>query len=273
MDLDLSKKLLPFVKGGTFVWTMTTNGYKFYTLNLLRWLQTKAGVPWPFCIICCDTESYQFFKREGIACVPYRVQETKGQLRIAGFGSTDFAKWNRIKLDLLRLVAREAAAIGCKRSLYLDGDIVVQKDPIPVLEEIANQTGCRLLFQCDCAHTQAHEPESDGCQSICSGMIWADHEALGTGLADLYSFDSELWTSCERQDQPYIARRLVATEQPFRTVSRRLFGNGHWQKSLQWQRTNEADAGNDWILLHYNYRVGDTKKAAMKTYGHWIIPY
>jgi hypothetical protein len=277
----MTLQVMPFVHEGRIVWTMTTNGYKYYTLNLIAWLREKAKVPWTLCVICCDSESYTFFRREGIPCISYEIATNKGQQRIAAFGTEDFAKWNKKKVELLKWFAENSKGLGITRTLYLDGDIVVQKDPWPVLELAFQErptqqtpsplgegvlglefeaTDVDFLFQCDCVGAEDHS----GCGVICSGVI---AQRIGEeSYSRLYEFELEEWLAAERQDQGYIGRRLKTLGIPYKTLGRQLWGNGEWQKSKKWQTS-------DWVLLHYNYRVGDTKKAAMRSFGHWLLPY
>lgn len=256
-----SEEIRKFVKEGRLVWTMTTNSYKYYTLNMLTSLREKAKVTWPLCIICCDDESFSFFRREGMACVVWKRGEQRGQRAIAAFGTMEFMKWNRIKLNILDWFAKHALTMGISKSLYVDGDIVFQGDPWPVLEGVWMGGSPPLLFQCDCANADEHE----GCGAICSGVIACRHTDFDSGK--LYEIDEVVWKEVEKQDQLYIAKRLVQNEIAYKTLGRRQFGNGHWQRSLKWK------GDPTWILLHYNYRVGDTKKQAMKEYSHWYIPY
>lgn len=241
---------------GRCTWTMTTNGYKYYTLNLLVWLRDIAKVPWKFLIVCCDSESLAFFRREGIPCVGYKAQEQKGQQQISGFGTDSFAKWNRKKMELFQwFCGPEARSVNIRESLYLDGDIVVREDPWPVLSKVEGGIVC----QCDCVGQENH---SD-CGALCSGVVLLRHTKCNP---DVFQVVQEEWIAADRQDQPYIRNRIAKLGEPLRTLDRSLFGNGHWQMSKLWKTT-------PWILLHYNYRVGDTKKAAMKVDGHWKIPY
>jgi hypothetical protein len=249
----------PFLHNSRLTWTMTTNGYKFYTLNLIAWLREKARVPWTLCVICCDAESYSFFRREGIPCIAYQSQKSQQQ-RLATFGTSEFAKWNRIKLDLLHYFAENAKSLGITHTLYLDGDIVVQRDPWPVLE--GAWVSPDLLFQCDCIGSEDHS----NCGVICSGVI--AHRISDDSLARLYEFEQKGWDAAEKQDQPYIGARLKSLGIPYTTLARSLWGNGEWQKSGRWR-----EEFPEWVLLHYNYRMGDTKKGAMRTFGHWRIPY
>lgn len=250
-----------FIKDGRLAWTMTTNYYKFYTMNMIASLREVAKVSWPLCVICCDDESFLFFRREGISCIAWKRGEQKGQKGIAAFGTQEFMKWNRIKIDILRWFCENSLTAGITKSLYVDGDIVFQRDPWPVLEDEWAGSSPALLFQCDCANDNEHS----GCGNICSGVIACFHTRFDA--SKLYEMDEALWKEVNKQDQPYIGRRLVNLEIPYKNLSRRLFGNGHWQKSLKWKDDPT------WILLHYNFRVGDTKKQAMKSYGHWRIPY
>jgi hypothetical protein len=253
MDL---KRIQPFIYENHITWTMTTNGYKLYTLNLIAWLTQVAKVPWTLCVICCDAESYTFFRREGIPCIPYEIQTSKGQQMISPFGSNDFAKWNRKKVELLLWFTRICPEAGVKKSLYLDGDIVVQKDPWAYLEGSSD-----LIFQCDCVGSEVHS----NCKSICSGVLFQRHNG-DPKIKELFMFDKTDWEAAERQDQPYIANRLAKLNIPFNTLDRGLFGNGQIQMAGLWKT-------QPWVLLHYNYRVGDTKKQAMRAAGHWRLLY
>jgi len=253
----MNSDLRQFVHDGQLTWTMTTNGYKYYTLNLITWLRTC--VKWNLCIICCDKESYTFFRREGIPCTLYGDQ--RGQAIAAVFATDEFAKWNKIKLELLQHIAANASTIGASMSLYLDGDIVVARDPWPTLKELWSFPDTPdFLFQCDCAHANEHQA-ANGCTTICSGVIAERH----TSHSQVYEFDEAEWAAAAHQDQPYIANRLSKLAIPFYTLPRSLWGNGSWQKS--------GKMVPNWILLHYNYRVGGGKKVAMKRANHWKIPY
>jgi hypothetical protein len=237
-------------------WTMTTNGYKFYTYNLYTSLK-NAKVPWKLCIICCDKESYSFFRREMVPCVLWTNPVTKVQQGLAPFGSDEFKKMNKIKLDILLWISQQKEV---KRSLYLDGDIVVQKDPWPLLEKELDKSP--IVFQCDCGHAEEHE-NTFSCPNPCTGVIGHDHSS---SFDELYFFDKEMFEKNLSQDQPYVQERLKLLSIPYNTLSRAEFGNGHWQMSGKWKTI-------PWTLLHYNFRVGDTKKQAMKKFGMWFLPY
>jgi hypothetical protein len=173
---------------------------------------------------------------------------------MAAFGTPSFELCNREKLDILRWFALNYLEAGIQQSLYLDGDIVIQKDPWPLL----SLTSCQLAFQCDCSH----EEEFHECASPCSGVIWTRH--VSTAQAAIYQIDEELWKAAGSMDQYYIMKRLALTQTPYKILDRRQFGNGVWQKTGRWKDGN-------WTLLHYNYMVSGTKRTAMKNAEHWLI--
>jgi len=252
MDINTVK---PFTKEGRIVWTMTTSGYVRYTMNLVRWLEV-AKVPWTLCVVCCDDDCEKIFRRQKIPCVSWRGDKVRRpQAGMAAFGTPSFEKCNQQKLAILEWFAKNYAACGIEYSLYLDGDIIVQKDPWPLLQFTEN-----ILFQCDCFNPDDHE-DGVGCECICSGVIATRHTSVEQ--AGLYTFEAELWESVSKQDQPFIASRLISTGTPYKILNRRQFGNGAWQKSGKWR-------DNNWCLIHYNYYVSGTKRTAMKQENHWL---
>lgn len=252
-----SESVKKFVFNEHLSWTLTTNGYKFYTLNLYKWLTERAKVPWKLMIVCGDRESLTFFRRERIPCISVESVKESRQTYISGFGTDSFKVWNRMKLDLLGWIVKSANELVVKKSMYIDGDIVVQRDPWDALPNITD-----VLFQCDCSKADDLHTQSK-CNAPCSGFIVHNHTV---DLSNLYKFDKIIWKDSLEQDQPYIQTRLKLFNIPFNTVDRTLYGNGAIQKDGLWKNV-------EWVLLHYNYRVGDTKKQAMKADKHWLIPY
>ena len=248
-----------FVLNGSIVWTMTTSGYTWYTLNLVSWLR-RSKVPWTLCIVCCDDASEAFFRRQQIPYVAWKEPGRRVQDGMAAFGTPSFEKCNKQKLVILEWFAKNYTC-GINHSLYLDGDIVVRKDPWPLLLQRFDTLGVNILFQCECFNADAHEDEAH-CGSICSGVIATKH--ISAEQANLYTWEKDLWESAEKQDQPFIAKRLISTATPFGMLSRRSFGNGAWQKSGKWRE-------DDWCLIHYNYFVSGSKRAAMQKENHWLV--
>ena len=264
MNVD---KVKGFVRDGQITWTMTTIGYVKYTLNLVTWL-VKANVPWKLCVICCDPQSEAFFRREQVPCVLWKEEGVgrRTQDGMAAFGTPSFSTCNRDKVLLLRWFAENYGLIGATKSLYIDGDIVIQRDPWPLLNTVLGAMGSEtnIAFQCDCDTPIEHGGGliCDGCPSPCSGVILTRH--VSPSQANIYAWNQKLWEENNSMDQPYITRMMELTGTTYKTLGRRQFGNGQWRKLDVWK-------DGDWTLLHYNYLVSGTKKTAMKKEGHWLI--
>jgi hypothetical protein len=265
MNVD---KLKEFVYEGQITWTMTTIGYVKYTLNLVTWL-VKSKVPWKLCVICCDPQSEAFFRREKVPCVLWKEEGVgrRTQDGMAAFSTPSFSICNRDKILLLHWFAENYGLIGTTKSLYLDGDIVVQKDPWPLLDTVLKeipQSEANLAFQCDCFNALDHGGGliCEGCNSPCSGVILTRH--VSPSQANIYEWEKDLWVKCDSMDQPYITKMMELTGTKYKILGRRQFGNGMWQKSGVWK-------DGDWTLLHYNYLVSGSKRTHMKNAEHWLI--
>jgi hypothetical protein len=140
----------------------------------------------------------------------------------------------------------------------MDGDIVVQRDPWILMDNMLNESEEKIAFQCDCYTDDEHFD----CRTICSGLVLTRHVSKDQGR--IYEYDKGRWEKCGSMDQPYIAGALGDT--PFKILERRQFGNGTWMKRGEWKDGN-------WTLLHYNYLVSGSKRSAMKANGHWLLHY
>lgn len=243
---------------GTLVWTLTTNGYKYITLNLLRTIE-RAKVPWRLVIVCGDKESYRFFRNEGFAALLYTEAKTSAEIGIARWGSPTFQRYNRMKLDILHQFAKHEQVQKC---IYLDGDIVVFKDFLLDMESRLDQNPGTVFFQCD--HKEkgsCKEKDPTGCQNCCTGFIaWSN--GADNGIFDVNSQAS--WQEIH-DDQVWVNKALREGKVKYDTVPRELYPNGAYISSI-----NEYP---DAFFLHFNHRVGNAKVAEIKRVGQWIIPY
>jgi Nucleotide-diphospho-sugar transferase len=244
--MDLSR----YLYNGVFLWTLTTNGYKFLTLNLVRHLQ-KAKVPWKLTVVCGDKNCHRFFLTEGIPCILAPTAQTDDRTGILPFGSRAFQEINLVKLDLLNLFAKMSTVQTC---VYLDGDIIATQDFLPDLLERLDKTP--LLFQCDEKEKTA---DKHPCPAACTGLIAFKHGADG-GI--FHMNDRALWNE-RPEDQVWVDRRLAADAAPYDTLPRDLYPNGSFVDDLP----------PNYMLLHYNRLVGNAKLIKMKRNNHWIIPY
>jgi len=243
------------------VCTLTSNGYKFLTLNLVRLLQ-KAGVPWKLCIVCTDKASYRFFRQESIPCLLMDSPLPDSQPKITPFGCRAFQQLNLKKLELLaELCASEADYI-----VYMDGDIAVYADFLPdLVQRLAAESAAPILLQCD----EQSRADCSGapCPNACTGFIAWRRADVPAPLFQVAG-QGPLWRQCP-EDQVFVNHRLRELAIPFQTLPRDKYPNGQFA-SLYGKDT--AQKGSTFIL-HYNWRVGETKRQSMLANGDWIIPY
>ena len=250
---------------GTLIFTLTSNGYKFLTLNLVRMIQALR-VPWTLCIICADAAAHTFFTQEGIPCIRAPGAAGTAPPQIVPFGTRQFQQLNRMKLTLLTSLINLPEV---RQGIYLDGDIAVYRDFVPDAEARLAAAPDVIMLQCDersrvdCSGTSA-----PGCPILCTGLIaWAHGVSaepfrLGTPEAEA------VWSACP-EDQPFVNRRLAELGLAARSFPRSLYPNGAFTSLFSRGSTKKGEA----LLLHYNYLVGDMKPKKMRANGDWIIPY
>lgn len=244
-------KVAPFLyQNTTLVWTLTTSGYKYYTMNLWKHLE-QIKVPWRLMIVCADTPSFRFFQNQSIPAVLYEKaqRDSTGQLLL--FGTKAFQEINAVKLDILHTFSQNEEIKNC---IYMDGDIVVKGDFLPdILSRLETSP---LLFQCD---EQKTAPCERPCRNCCTGFIAWRHGADG-GVFHLN--DKAKWLAAP-EDQRWVNQRLHETQTNYDTVPRDLYPNGVFSQ----------EPPSDFYILHYNWLVGPAKMARMKKHKHWILPY
>ena len=249
------------MKNDFLVWTMTTNGYKYLTLNLFESLK-KANIPWyaSLMIICVDRDSYTFMRQMNIPCVYYKptVPVIIGT-EPSQFGSQTFMTFNKIKLDLMEEI-RVKAPEEFKYITYMDGDIVVFRDFMPYIKEKFNESNNILLFQNDDLYGQPNT-RANGC----TGFFSLKRTFLLQ--SPFYVNDLNLWKEI-REDQIWVNNKIVEYNIPFDYLERDLFPNGPYVKNGVWR-----DKASELYLIHYNYIVGKDKKNFMKRLKHWFLVY
>ena len=243
-----------YIKNDLLCWTLTSNGYKFLTLNFYKHWQRSCPVP--LLIICADKPSYMFFHGEGISCrlVDEGVQDYG--IQIIPFGTRNFQKLNRMKLRVLNIIANDPMV---KKSVYLDGDICVYKN---FLEDIQGRLEvCPLVFQCDEKDIECSNP----CQNVCTGLIAFVH-GHDNGIFKIN--DETIWQQ-KPEDQVWVNYKIKQTGCQYSSLPRDLYPNG---VRLTYIKKN-PELLEKAFLSHYNYRIGNSKKADMKRYGDWLLPY
>lgn len=243
----------------TVVFTVTSDGYKYFTWNLWKNIQT-LGVPWKLTILCLDRESLDFFNRIALVpAKPYFMDGPRGEYKTPSlFGSSHFKRLNRMKLKALEEYSQKQEL---DTLIYIDSDIALFQDIVPLLQkELDTQP---LLFQCD-EKVEGRFDCSDAskCPNPCTGVIamkLSDREML----KKLFSLESETWKT-SLTDQDYIAGRLLSLSIPYGTLDRTTFPNGIFLAGNRYETGTLA-------LLHFNYILGMDKKRMMKNKGCWLL--
>jgi hypothetical protein len=258
MDL----KLDPFIKDKTLVFTVTSDGYKFYTWNLYKMLQ-MLKVPWKLCILCLDRESNDFFNR--IAQIPSRLYLMPGDRVLhkepVRFGTPPFKRMNRMKIKALQELSQRG---DVERLIFIDSDIAVFKDFVPYFTDLLQTEP--LVFQCDENIDGSFRcSSSSACTNPCTGVIgMLLNSETRPKFKDLYKIESEPW-GVAMTDQDYIGSRLKQLSLSYGTLSRTEFPNGIFLPNNKYKE-------GDPYLVHFNYIVGKAKQAKMIEKECWVLP-
>jgi hypothetical protein len=257
MDL----KLDGFLLNKSIVFTVTSDGYKYYTWNL--WMMcARLKVPWKLCILCLDRESYEFFQRT--AFVPARLFLMDGprleHKTPALFSTPFFKRLNRMKLKALEALSQRT---DIEYLIYLDSDIAIFRDFLPDLQQ--RLTESPLWFQCDEKEVGRFDcSDMNHCANPCSGVI-AMHltEQTRSTFQTIFAYDSATW-SASVGDQDYIQSRMNKNNVSFRTLPRNEYPNGIFLAEDRYKQGDPA-------LIHFNYYVGSDKKRVMKSKDCWLL--
>jgi hypothetical protein len=246
-----------YIRDGFLGWTLTSNGYKYLTWNLaLMWKKHVKDVP--LCIVCADKPSYNFLQREGISCILAESTLTDFGPQIVPFGSKQFSILNRLKLQLLHYFSNAEDVNQC---LYLDGDIAIYKD---IVQDIKEKLGkSPIWFPCDEKSFECSN--SNNCPNVCSGLIaWS--KGADQGIFKIT--DESVWVK-KPEDQVWVNYILAQKNMQVDVLPRDEYPNGARLSKTHTSKELKDKA----VCLHYNYRIGDSKKIDMKRFGDWLLPY
>lgn len=255
-------KIDSFLQNGRLCWTLSSNGYKFMTWNFaLMWQKACPGVP--LLIVCADKPSREFFQREGLRAVLWDEALADFGPQIVPFGSRQFSVLNRLKLTLLHLFAGDERIQTC---IYMDGDIAVYKNVAEDLTtRLLNPDSPGLLMPCDEQVQTCSGLPSLPCPNTCTGIVAFRHGCDG-GVFKLT--DAEVWKQ-KPEDQVWVNYAVGKLGVPVGVLPREEYPNGARLTLTQ----TTPDLKEKAVCLHYNYRVGANKKADMKRFGDWHLPY
>ena len=256
--------IAPFLTpDGAFVFTLTSNGYKYLSFNLVTLLR-DAKVPWKLCVVCADLASYRFFRAEGVPCL--RVAEPLPEFGtdLSPFGTKHFQTLNLRKLELLRNFASDPAI---RYGVYMDGDIAAYADFLPdILQRLQAPGAPHIYLQCD-EQTRVDCSGNPGCANGCTGFMAWSH-GLDTRIFDTREKALKIWKE-RPEDQIFVNRIMKELGMPVMTLPRLLYPNGSFVSMFGPGSLRKRSA----FILHYNYMVGVAKRLKIKNNGDWTLPY
>jgi len=256
--------IIPFLTtGGAFVFTLTNNGYKRMTLNLVHHYR-KLKAPWKLCVICADLNSYRFFKTENVDCLRLLNALPETGPDPSPFGTRQFQTLNLIKLQLL---SKFSSNPSVKYGIYIDSDIALYSDFLPDILERLNGCPSQILLQCD-EQSRVDCSGNPSCPNGCTGFLAWSH-GLPSQVFTVEGIEATtVWKSAP-EDQIFVNTMLRKLDIPVITLPRNLYPNGSF--TSLYTKTSSKKATTH--LLHYNYLVGAAKEIKMKNNGDWLIPY
>jgi len=218
-----------------------------------------------------DKESYRFFQTvANIPCIFLEGNDLRVEgnpMKVSQHGTGDFNRITRLKLKAFTDILQKECI---QKLLYLDGDIVLFRDPWPYLQTLLSADK-PLWFQCDEHNAEYNCSGHEGlCHNCCTGVIAFDlQDARIRGrLASVFSIEDALWKECKaNNDQEYVQKQIGKQGMPFMTFSRALFPNGQFLHEDKWKSLENP------YLLHFNFLVGTAKERVIRSKGFWLVPY
>jgi len=243
----------------TLLFALTSYGYRYFTLNLLKSLK-QTNTTCDIIIYCLDKESKEFFENEKYYAVHINSTEFVPDdfKELMDFGSLYFQKINFYKHLIMENLLKNIPS-NIRYIIYLDGDIIVFRDFIPYIKSIcADPAVPGYIFQSDEEDISVKNINS---RYICGGIIIVDRSKIGSSKY-IFTLDNPIWKTME--DQGYMQYKVKTLNIPHYTLDRDLFPNGVYLRNNKWVDTNP-------FLLHYNWVIGDEKEVKMKQNNHWLL--
>lgn len=257
--------LSPFITPeGAFIFTLSNNGYKFLTLNLVMHLR-ELKVPWTLCVICADTASFKFFRGQNVPCIRTSTPLPDFGIEVSPFGTKHFQTLNFKKLQLLEKFSNDPAI---RFGIYMDGDIIPYSNFLPdILQRLQAPDASPIYLQCD-ENTRVDCSGNPGCPNGCTGFIAWSYGVDTRIFAVIGEEGLSIWKK-RPEDQVYVNTMMNTLGILVKTLPRNLYPNGSFASLFYNGSLRKKDA----FILHYNYLVGAAKQRKIKNNGDWILPY
>lgn len=242
------------------MFTIASAGYTEFVLNLLASLE-RVGLAGELRVFALDPEAHDRLQAAG---VPVEHAPGGPVARWADHGSPEFARAVASKYR----IALQFLEKG-RWALFVDGDIVVLRDPFPSLAEVVERTGADLLLQWEWPDKAFNTGFwlARPCAPVKGlfGNVLQDLEE-GTILCDQESLNGHV---------PHVPELLAAPLDPEAYACGNQFLRGRTLKEggIFIDRQTEPFPMDRAVLLHFNFIVGkDVKAREMVRHGVAMHP-
>jgi hypothetical protein len=177
----------------------------------------------------------------------------------------DYKKICFAKLDSIYYTLTKTRLLGVKAVGFIDTDIILFKDPTPImLEKMKKYKKINIFCQCDEKNgTNGSCSNSLQCPLFCAGLI------AFRNVKENYPFflykeeDIHKYTS----DQDFLLHNFRKCGTSYATIERNVFLNGSYP-GVQSDHTLDLSSAS---LLHFNWMVGHEKRKCMQKHGLWYV--
>ena len=261
----VSNDYFAFIRGTPIVWiTIINKGYTDFTQNFLKSMSVHK-CQFTLVVYCLDKESIDALSGYSNA-VCFDASEF-----INGKYESEFTRWGMLsykqivftKLDAIRHTIALCKNYGIQGVGYIDTDIIVLKNPTPIILNAMTNPDVDIFHQCDeCENKEQFCTNKDRCPNMCSGVI-----VFRTATTPITIFE---YTSTDvgqhMSDQDYLVKRIDTAGLRRLSISRHIFLNGVYP-SLD--NNDSLILPEEAALIHFNCMVGYQKKHNMARKGFW----
>ena len=234
--------------------TLTNNGYKHITNNLLISMK-KIGIEKMLKIYCIGDETYAYFKNK------YRFNEVE----LVSTSDSYLNNWIEYKsaqnLDeagkkqWAKITSYKIYAINKELSLghdiiFIDGDIVFEKDPFKYMLETL-EPNTELLIQ--------NDEQNETSPKMCTGFFWMKSNKNTIDITNFATVAKNI--DGFQNDQQYIRRHSTSLKHKYLELDK--FPNG------KYYRDNSQNI--EPYIVHFNYDTSENKIKRMKQFNKWYL--
>lgn len=246
------------------VWiTIINKGYIRYTQNFLKSMEIH-NVSFTLAVYCLDNEIPMYLANfKNVVCLD-------ASYFIKGLFDSSFTQWGTLsykslvfsKLDALKYSLELCKKYNIETLAYIDTDIIVLKDPSPIILRLMDNSELDIIHQCDediqlCS-------DSSMCPNMSSGVIGFRTSKIPSSIFDYCSADILQNTS----DQHYIMNKIDELGIKRKSVYKHIFLNGIYPNLTTNYPLILHEKSS---LIHFNCMIGNEKEYNMRLKGMWYI--